>query len=102
VPLMSADGVEHDHGDLPLGLALVIGVGRPELQRLFPQPRALLAGSGPGPRLYLCGPDLHVDVRIGEDVAIPAGVLRCAAFRGDHDIAVADLPIEQREDEPLS
>src|ERR1700736_4685799 len=32
---------------IALGLALVIGVGRPELQRLFPQPRALLAGGGP-------------------------------------------------------
>src|SRR5271155_184863 len=48
VRLISADGVEHDHGDLALGLALVIGVGGPEFQRLFPQPRALVAGGGPG------------------------------------------------------
>ena len=47
-------------------------------------------------------PDLHFDVRIGENVAVPAGVLRGAAFRGDHDIAVAGLPVEQREDEPLA
>jgi hypothetical protein len=31
VPPLSADGVEHDHRDLALGLLLVIGVGRPEL-----------------------------------------------------------------------
>ena len=100
--VMSADGVEHDEGDLALGLALVIGVGRPELQCLFPQPGAFLARGGPGPRLHLRGPDLHVDVGVGENVAVPAGVLRCAAYRGDHDIAIADLPVEQREDEPLS
>src|SRR6266403_5608473 len=54
VPPISADRVQHDHRDLALGLALVIGVGRPELQRLFPQPRALLARGGPGPQLHLC------------------------------------------------
>src|ERR1700730_17147471 len=99
---MSADGVQHDHRDLALGLLLVIGVGRPELQRLFPQPRALLARGGPGPRFDLCGPGLHVDLRVGEDVAVPAGVLRGAAFRGDHDIAIPGFPAEQREDESLS
>jgi hypothetical protein len=31
VSLRLADGIEHDHRDLALGLALVIGVGRPEL-----------------------------------------------------------------------
>jgi hypothetical protein len=31
VPLMLADGIQHDHGDLALGLELIIGVGRPEL-----------------------------------------------------------------------
>src|ERR1700740_1371107 len=78
------------------------GVGRPELGWLLPQPRALLAGGGPGPRLQLRGPDLHVNVRVGEDIAVPAGVCRRPAFRGDYDIAVADVPIKQREDELLS
>src|SRR6516162_10734760 len=99
---MLADGVQHDYRDLTLGLALIIGVGRPELQCLFPQPRALLALGGPGPRLRLHGPDLYLDVRVGEDVAVPAGVLRRAAFRGDHEIAITVLPVEQRENEPLS
>jgi hypothetical protein len=57
---------------------------------------------GPGTRLNLCGADLHVDVLIGEDIAVPAGVLRCAAFRGDHDVAIAGLPVVQREDELVS
>jgi deazaflavin-dependent oxidoreductase (nitroreductase family) len=51
-------------------------------------------------RNILANPD--VDVRVGEDVAVPARVLRCAAFRGDHQIAITGFPIEQREDEPLS
>ena len=76
----SADGVEHDDRDLALGLLLVLGIRRPELQRLLPQPRALRAGGGPGPRLHLRRPDLDFDVRVGKDVAIPAGVLRRAAF----------------------
>lgn len=29
-------GIQHDHRDLAFGLALVVGVGRPELQRPFP------------------------------------------------------------------
>jgi hypothetical protein len=33
---------------------------------------------------------------------VPARMLRCAAFRGDHDIAIAGLPVKQWEDEPLS
>src|SRR5207302_8700600 len=93
-----ADGVEHDHRDLALGLALVIGIGRPELQCFFPQPRTLLARSGPGARLHLRGADLHVDLRVGEDVAVPAGMLRCAAFRGDDQVAVTGFPVKQRED----
>src|SRR5438876_9262455 len=97
-----AEGVQHDYRDLALGLALVIGVGWPELERLFPQPCPLLTGGGPGPCLHLRGPDLHFDLRVGEDVAVPAGMLRRAAFRRDHKIAVAGLPVEQREDEPLS
>ena len=66
---MSADGVDHDDRDLALGLALVVGVGSPEFQRLFPQPCALPAGDGPGPRLDLCDADLQLDLRVREEVA---------------------------------
>src|SRR5580700_8073256 len=96
---MSVNGIQHDDRDLALGLLLVIGVGRPELERLLPQPRPLRAGRGPGPRLHLGGPDLHIDLRVGDEVAVPAGMLRRAALRGDDDIAVAGLAVEQRKDE---
>src|SRR5437879_1289105 len=98
----SANRIEHDDGNLALGLLLVIGVGRPEFERLLPQTRPLLAGGGAGPRLHLGGPDLHLDLRVGEQVAVPAGMLRRAAFRGDDNIAVAGLAVEQRKDEPLA
>src|SRR5262249_22526811 len=98
-----ADGVQHDYRDLALCLSLVIGVGRPELECLFPEACPLVTGCGPGPCLYFRGPDLHLDLRVGEYVAVPAGMLRRAAFRGDHKIAViTGFAIEQREDEPLS
>src|SRR5438067_8217676 len=98
-----AHGVEHDYRDLAFGLLLVVGIGRPELQRLLPEAAALRAGRGAGSRLHLLGPDLHLDLRVGEKVSVPAGMLRRAAFRGDHDIAaVAGLAVEQREDEPLA
>jgi hypothetical protein len=74
-------GVQHDDGDLALGLALVFGVGRPEFGRLFLQPRALLAGGGSGPGL-LPGPDLHVDLRGWRGCCGTSRVLRCAAFQG--------------------
>jgi hypothetical protein len=89
-------GVQHDDGDLALGLALVIGVGRPEFERLFLQRRALLPGGGSGPGL-LPGPDLQSTSGVGEDVAAPAGVLRCVAFRGDDEIAIDGFPLEQRQ-----
>src|SRR5215216_1240159 len=94
----SADWIEHDDGDLALGLLLIVGVRRPEFQRLLPEAGALLARGGAGPRLHLLGADLHVDLRIGEEIAVPAGMLRRAAFRGDYDIAVAGRAVEQRED----
>src|SRR6266496_3192513 len=105
MPVFSAaltDGIQHDDRNLALGLLLIVGVGRPELQRRLPQPGALLAGGGPGPRLHLRRPDLHFDIRIGEDVAVPARVLWRAALRGDHEIAVAGLPVEERKDELLA
>src|ERR1700731_2532070 len=66
----SAHSIEHDHRDLALGLLLVIGVGWPEFERLFPQSRPLRAGGGPGARLHFRGPDLHVHIRAGEEVAV--------------------------------
>jgi len=50
-PPPSAHRVEHHDRDLALGLLPVIGVGRPEFERLFPQPRPPLnraAAARPG------------------------------------------------------
>src|SRR5256885_181816 len=82
-----ADRVEHDDRDLALGLGLVIGVRRPEFERLLPQFCALRAGGGAGPRPHLRGADLHLDLGVGEEVAVPARMLRRAALRGDNDVA---------------
>src|SRR5690349_8386064 len=95
--------VEHDARDLALGLVLVVGIWRPEFERLLPEFGALRAGGGAGPRLHLFGADLHFDLGVGEEVAVPAGMLRRAALRGDDDIAaVAGVTVEQRKDELLA
>jgi hypothetical protein len=75
---------------------LVLGVGRPEFERLFLQPRALLAGGGSG-RAFFPVPTCTSTSGVGEDVAVPAGVLRCAAFRGDDETAIDGFPLEQRQ-----
>src|SRR5437868_2100474 len=103
VRLGLADRVEHDDRDLALGLGLVIGVRRPEFERLLPEFRALRAGGGAGPRLHLRGADLHLDLGVGEEVAVPARMLRRAALRGDDDVAaIAGVAVEQRKDELLA
>src|SRR5947209_3196503 len=64
---------------------------------------ALRAGGGAGPRLHLRGADLHLDLGVGEEVAVPARMLRRAAFRGDNDVAaLTRVAVEQRKDELLA
>src|SRR5580698_2650192 len=96
-----ADGVQHHHGDLSLRLLLVIRIRRPEFQGLLPEPGALLASDGPGFGLELFRSDLNVDLGIGNQVLVPARVVRCAAFRCDDDVAVTGLAVEQWEYEFL-
>ena len=74
------DRVQHDHRYLAFGLERVIGVGRPKFERLFPKSEAFIARRCPGPRLQLLGPDLHLDIRVGEDIAVPPRVLGRAPF----------------------
>ena len=88
------DRVQHDHRDLALGLALIVGIGGPELKRLVPEARPFRAGGGPRPRLELPGPDLNLDHRVGQHVLVPARMLGRAALGGDHEVAVAGLAIE--------
>src|SRR5690242_3768781 len=75
-----ANRIQHDHRYLALGLELIVGVGRPEFERLFPKPNAFFARRRPGPRVYLRRPDLDFDVGVRKDIAIPSRVLGCAAL----------------------
>jgi hypothetical protein len=93
------DRVQHDHRYLAFGLELIIGIGRPKYERLFPKPGAFVARCSPPPRLQLVGPDLYFDVGIAEDIAVPPRVFGRATLRGDYEVTVAVRSIKQREDE---
>src|SRR5262245_20024210 len=72
--------IQHDHRYLALGLELIVGVGRPKFERLFPKSEAFLARRYPGPRVHLLGPDLYLDVGVRENILIPAWVLGRASL----------------------
>src|SRR5215510_3130728 len=59
------DWIQQDHRYLALGLELIVGVGRPKFERLFPKSEAFLARRCPGPRVHLLGPDLDSWSRLG-------------------------------------
>ena len=82
------EGVEHHDRYLTLGLELIVGVGRPELERLFPKLDAFVARRCPRPRLQLPGTDLDLDIGLAEYIAIPAGVFGRAALLVDDDPTV--------------
>src|SRR5271154_3961464 len=90
---------QHDHRYLAFGLELVIGIGRPKFERLFPKSGAFLALRCPGPRLHLLGPDLHLDIRVGEDIAVPSRMFGSTPLRGDYEIAAAVCSVKQRKHE---
>ena len=86
------DRIQQNDGDLALGFLRIVGIWRPELQCLFPLAFAFGARRGPGLCLDLFRPDLDLDLRIGEQVLIPTGVLRRPALRCDDYVAVALSP----------
>jgi len=85
--------IQHHHRDLALGLALYSARGGQNFGASCHS--RVRSGGGPGTRLHLLGPDLDFDLRVGDEVAVPAGVLQRAAFRGDNDITVASFPVVQ-------
>src|SRR3974377_772363 len=93
-PPTLVDWIQHDHRYLALGLELIVGVGRPEFERLFPKSEAFLAHRCPGPRAHLLGADLYFDVGVREDIAIPPWVLRRASLRGDDEVTAALRSVE--------
>src|ERR1700719_2212258 len=96
------DRVQHDHRYLAFGLELIIGVGWPKLERLFPKSEAFLARRCPGPRFQLLGPHLHFDIRIGDNIAVPSRVFGRAALRRDNDVTAAVRSVKQREYELIA
>jgi hypothetical protein len=72
--------IQHDHRYLALGLELIVGLGRPKFERLFPKSEAFLARRCPGPRVHFLGPDLYFDVGVRENVAISPRVLGRASL----------------------
>ena len=66
------DRVQHDYRYLAFGLELIIGVRWPKFERFFPKLETFLALRCPGSRLHLLGPDLYLDIRVGEDIAVPS------------------------------
>src|SRR5215472_13791296 len=94
--------MQHDHGYLALGLELIVGVGGPKFERLFPKSEAFLARGCPGPRVYLLGPDLYFDVGVRENIAIPPWVLGRASLRGDYEVTAAVRSVKQREYELIA
>src|SRR5467141_1872500 len=69
------DWIQHDHRYLALGLELIVGVGRPKFERLFPKSEAFLARRCPGPRVHLLGRDLYFNVGVRPNIAIAHWVL---------------------------
>src|ERR1700676_2888588 len=74
------DWIQHDHRYLALGLKLIVGIGRPKFERLFPESEAFLARGCPGPRVHFLGPDLYFDVGVRQNIAIPPWVLGRASL----------------------
>src|SRR5262249_28645324 len=96
------DWIQHDHRYLALGLELIVGVGRPKFERLFPKPETFLARRCPGPRVHLLCPDLYFDVGVRQDIAIPPRVFGRASLRGDDEVTAAVRSVKQREYELIA
>src|SRR5580698_4399001 len=100
VALALLNRIEHDHGDFPpRNFLLIVVVGWPEFKRLLPQSFSFLTGGGARLGMEFFGADLNLDIRIGDQVTIPARMLRRAAFRRDDDVAIAGTAVKQGEDE---
>src|SRR5262245_48774816 len=72
--------IQHDHRYFALGLELIVGIGRPKFERLFPKSEAFLARRYPGPRVQFLSPDLYLDVGVRENILIPTRVLGRASL----------------------
>jgi hypothetical protein len=80
------DRIQEHYRNLALGFPRVVSIGRPELQCLFPQAFPLRAANRPGLRSDFFRPDLDLDLRVGDEVPIPARVFRRATFGCDDNV----------------
>src|SRR6476620_8186640 len=87
--------LEDDDRDLPGRLLLIFGVGRVEADHHRPEAVALLALRVVRTNVNVLPADLEIGFARAK-VQIPGGVLRVASLRGDHDVAIAVAPVEER------
>jgi dihydrofolate reductase len=92
----SRDGLEHHDRYLAVGLRLIAVVVGPDRRHLFPPRRAFARRRRPRPRGERLGADLHADLRVGDEVEVPRGVVSPASGRGDDDVVVTRPPVDQR------
>src|SRR3954452_24072390 len=88
--------LEDDHGDLPVGLLLILVVRRPVADHRLPQAGLLVGRRGPRLRRELVALDLHLDLGVGLEVEVPGGRLGGAALGGDDQVVVAALAVDER------
>src|SRR3954447_5848853 len=88
--------LEHDHGDLPRGLLLVVVVGGPGGGHRLPHLRLLVRRRGARAGREAVALDLDLDVGLGLEVEEPRGRLVGAALGGDDQVVVAVLLVDQR------
>src|SRR5438270_6828189 len=86
---VSAPAVEDDDRDLAGGPALVVGKARHHLRLGCEEALVLLAGRDARRGDELLAQDLHRDLRIGDQVVVPARILGRAALGGDDHVVVA-------------
>src|SRR6476469_10987517 len=78
--------LQHEHGDLAVGLRLVLGVGGEGRDGALPPLRPLVAVHLAGDVVLRHGPVLQRELGVRLDVVVPGGVLRGAALGGDDGV----------------
>src|SRR5664279_286456 len=88
--------LEHDDGDLPRRLRLVLVVVRPDLVQPAPEPFAFLAFGVAGPRVEAVALDLHLHLGRLRQVEVPTGMLWCSTLRRDDHRVLSIQAVDER------
>src|SRR5690606_26630726 len=89
--------VQHDDGDVAVGLGPVVVERGPHGGHRGPQLGLLLGARGAGDGVEPLGAHLHRDVRVGDEILVPARVVRRAALGGHDDVRIPVGLVDQRE-----